>query len=160
MSAEWVLAIDPGPDDSGYCMWNGRFLDGFGSLPNGELRDMLAIRWPDLVVIEKVASYGMAVGESTFETCVQTGRFIECCDRKNLPVIRMPRRDVKLHICGSMKAKDANIMTALVDRFGDRAKHGALGKGTKKDPGFFFGFKSHTWAAFALAVTCWDAQNK
>jgi hypothetical protein len=43
-----------------------------------------------------------------------------------------------------MRAKDANIRQALIDRFG--------AVGTKKMPGPLFGVSSHYWAALAVAV--------
>ena len=66
----------------------------------------------------------------------------------------MPRLKVKQHICHDSRAKDSNIIQALVDRFayGQRNR----GKGIKKEPGFFYGFKADIWQAFALAVTFFD----
>jgi hypothetical protein len=49
------------------------------------------------------------------------------------------RRDVKLHHCHSAKAKDANITQALIDRFAPGVPN--RGKGTKAEPGWFYGFK-------------------
>jgi hypothetical protein len=52
---------------------------------------------------------------------------------------------VKLALCGSLKAKDANIRKALIDRYG--------GPACVKKGGQLAGIKSHLWAALALAVT-------
>lgn len=65
---------------------------------------------------------------------------------------RIFRRDIKLHLCNSVRAKDANIRQALIDRYGGKEK--AIGK--KKSPGPLYGIKSHMWAALALAVTYHD----
>jgi hypothetical protein len=55
------------------------------------------------------------------------------------------RKDVKMHLCNSMRAKDANIRTALIDKLG--------APGTKKMQGPTYGVTSHAWAALAVAVT-------
>ena len=47
-----------------------------------------------------------------------------------------------------MKAKDSNIRQALMDRFGE--------VGTKKNQGYFYGFKADIWQAFAVCVTYHD----
>jgi hypothetical protein len=65
---------------------------------------------------------------------------------------RVYRRDVKLHICGSQRAKDANIRQALIDCYGGKVE--AIGK--KKAPGPLYGISSHAWSALAVAQTWWD----
>lgn len=102
-------------------------------------------------VIEKVASYGMPVGEEVFATCRWTGRFQQVWfygSRRE--AILMPRLDVKMNLCHSARAKDGNVRQALIDRFGE--------PGTKKNPGRLYGIKSHLWPALALAVTFYDKQ--
>jgi hypothetical protein len=94
-----------------------------------------------------VASYGMPVGESIFETVFWIGRFWE--ETGNITrKARIYRKDVKMNLCGSMKAKDSNIRQALIDRFGV--------VGVKKNPGWFYGFKADIWSAYAVGVTYYD----
>ena len=91
----------------------------------------------------------MPVGQEVFETCVWIGRFIQA-SRKETQLIY--RKDVKLNICNSMKATDASIIKALKDRFGD--------KGTKANPGWFYGFSKDVWQAYALGVTYLDKERE
>ena len=114
-----ILAIDPGNTESGYALIdssNCRPLD-IGKIPNDSLRNRLILGLldnVDQVSIEMVASYGMSVGKDVFETCVWIGRFLELAGSD---VELVYRRDVKLHHCGTVKAKDSNITQALIDRF-------------------------------------------
>ena len=73
-----------------------------------------------------IASYGMPVGKEVFETCVWIGRFVELARLQNIDVEYIYRKDEKMNICHSMKAKDSNIRQALIDRFGP--------VGTKRNP--------------------------
>lgn len=158
-----VAACDPGPQQSGIVVWDGQKILAHEIADSPTVRQRIADwgRWakPPLFVIERIECYGMPVGKDTFQTVYESGRFIECAERANVPCILMPRRDVKLHICGTPRAKDSNILTALVDRFADRSLYGKYGKGTSGNKGPFFGCKSHTFAALALAVTAHDAMT-
>ena len=153
-----VLAIDPGPTESGWALIDSETCEpiNFGKWANDDLIE--GIRPPGFdpkaeVVIEMVASYGMAVGREVFETCVWIGRFSEALYGSTVPDL-VYRRDVKLHHCGQTKAKDANIRQALVDRFAPgQPNHG---KGTKVSPGWFYGFRADVWQAYALAVLAAD----
>lgn len=115
---------------------------------------LASIRPFDTVVIEGIESFGMAVGKEVFETVFWSGRFAE----KAGVFHRVFRKQVKLHLCGSMKAKDPNIRQALIDRFGGvEGKAKAIGK--KAEPGPLYGIKSHIWSALAVAVTYSDRQK-
>lgn len=146
-----ILGIDPGPVQSAYVIWDGFVVLKAEILPNAQIiRELQNGLCLDACAIEKIACYGMAVGAEVFETCVWTGRFIERWrDYAGMgDPIRIPRLDVKINLCKTAKAKDANIRQALIDRLGP--------VGTRKNPGPLLGVTSHCWAALAVAVTCAD----
>jgi hypothetical protein len=141
-----VLAIDPGNTESAFCqLYGDRRIGDFGKVSNATLRGRVELteRFPTAVVaIEMIASYGMPVGKEVFETCIQIGRLFQLSP---LPVVFVPRLQVKLNICKSTRANDSTIRTALIDLFGP--------PGTKKAPGKTYGFSKDCWAALALAET-------
>jgi hypothetical protein len=145
-----IFAIDPGTTVSGWCEINRSPDDGrirvieSGVMENDELIQLVDAknRHACLLAVEMIASYGMPVGREVFETCVYIGRLIERWDATHRLVYR---KDVKLHLCGSSRAKDANIRQALLDKIGPA--------GCKKEPGPTYGVKSHAWAALAVATT-------
>ena len=136
-----ILALDPGTTHTAFVQFDQAKIVDHGHLPNTEIRQILIGREYDRVACEMIASYGMAVGSSTFETCVWIGRFIEVA---RVDVELIFRKDIKLFLCGTMRAKDANIRQALLDKIGPQ--------GTKAQPGPTYGIKSHSWAALAVAV--------
>jgi hypothetical protein len=153
-----IGAIDPGTTHSAYVLMDDGEPVEFQKIANAELLDRLAsasqssTRWRHVnrIVVEMIASYGMPVGREVFETCVWIGRFVQAWGGAHE---FMYRKDVKLHLCGQPRAKDANIRQALLDRFGpDKAK--AIG--TKKAPGPLYGMSGDEWAALAVGVTAHD----
>jgi len=150
-----ILAIDPGPMASAFVLMDGERICLKGKKLNEDIRDIVfALCDADIVAIEKIASYGMAVGADVFETCVWTGRFIERMTIRD-PLLtrlrRIPRGDVKMHLCKSMRAKDGNIRQALIDRLG--------APGTKKAPGATYGVSADIWAALAVGITALDKER-
>lgn len=145
-----ILAIDPGNQQSAYALLDADLRPvKFAKKPNDEvMKDCITILEENttVVVIEMIASYGMAVGKEVFETCVWIGRFIERLAPEKYNLIY--RREEKENLCGSMRAKDSNIRQALIDRFGV--------VGTKKNPGWFYGVSKDVWAAIAVGVTYHD----
>jgi hypothetical protein len=144
-----ITAIDPGNIQSAYVTWDGKKIISKDILPNADLIYCIPSHSTKLC-IEMIASYGMPVGATVFETCVWIGRFIELWQVISLRPIHelIYRKDVKMHHCNSTRAKDSNIHQALVDRFGD--------KGTKKNPGLTYGLSKDMWAAFAIATYAYD----
>ena len=149
MADRLILAIDPGPLKSAFVRWDGWRVIDCALIDNDEIRDVISMnRRKCTIAIEMIASYGMAVGADVFQTCVEIGRMQEVAEGRAELVFR---RDVKLHLCGSARAKDPNIRQALLDRFGP--------VGTKKAPGPLYGVKSHIWSALAVAVTASETKE-
>ncbi len=159
-----LIAIDPGPKESGICVIDS---DTYKPLNAGKTQNELIIEKLGLpantqdihVVIEMVGHYGtgMPAGAEVFETCVWIGRYMQWFLDSGIRVSIMKRTDVKMNLCGSARAKDSNIRQALVDRFAPTTKN--FGKGSMKDPGFFYGFAADMWQAFALGVTYLDKEK-
>ena len=132
-----ILAIDPGSEKSAFVYYDtvDEIILRKGIVTNREMLLCVRTGKDDHLVVEMIASYGMSVGASIFTTCVWIGRFIEASPNNHSLVYR---RDEKLFLCGSMRAKDANIRQALIDLLGKEKT-----KGCAKD----------IWAALAVAVT-------
>lgn len=145
-----ILALDPGTNETGWVLYDGQRIHSSGVMPNLSMVTYLSGHPAGRLAIEMVASYGMAVGKEVFETCVWIGRFVQASPLRN-NVEFVYRRDVKMHLCGSTRAKDANVRQALLDKLGPQ--------GTKKEPGPTYGVKSHAWAALAVAVTAFETKR-
>lgn len=159
--SKYIIGIDPGNEESAYAFLNPDLRPlKFGKMKNQELRDRIFDLISDFrndygraheleIAIEMVASYGMPVGKSVFETCVEIGRLVEMIEnwagKKPTFIYRM---EEKVTICHDSRAKDANIRQALIDRFGP--------VGTKKEPGWFYGVSKDVWSAIAVGVTYHD----
>jgi len=146
---QFIIGIDPAPDgfySVAYDWANERII-------HVDKDDIYEPTWArSLVVVEKIMSYGMAVSTSIFKTVFNTG-FLEAewsgRTRVYGPWIAyVSRKEVKMHFCNSLRAKDGNIRAALIDRFGE--------PGTKKSPGVLYGIKKDWWAALAVAVYAAD----
>jgi hypothetical protein len=144
------LAIDPGTVKSGWCILNdGRVDDSGVSCNEDVLKAVYA--WPHALAIEMIASYGMSVGREVFETCVWIGRYQQAYQYP-ATVKLVYRRDVKLHLCGTSKAKDTNIRQAILDLYPRTGGGKTPQIGTSKLPGPLYGVSSHAWSALAVAI--------
>lgn len=152
-----LLACDPGTLNSAF-IW---LVDGKISetqyMPNTVAVNWLRTFHGDFV-FEMVASYGMAVGRETFETVLWCGRFADAAATlgRKYPhsphtVRKVYRKDIKMHLCNSMRAKDANIRQALIDKLGP--------VGTKNKRGPCYGISGHLWAALAVATYAWECPD-
>ena len=160
-----VMGIDPGTTKSGFVMYcsNLKSIHDKGIIDNedmvGYIRGLGILHMkPDVIVIERIKNYGMPMGDSTIDTIFWSGRFCEARD-KIYPFRDLTRNQVKMQICGSPRAKDANIRQALIDRFPANGGGKIPQIGTKKQPGPLYGMKEDMWAALALAITYAESRN-
>lgn len=151
MTVKITLAIDPGNEQSAWCVLMDGRPTSAGKDLNASVLQLLRMEPMDrLLAVEMIASYGMPVGREVFETCLWIGRFVEAWASRGGEYLLVYRREVKLHLCESVRANDANIRAALIDRFGP-GKTAAIG--TKKTPGPLYGLKGDEWAALGVALT-------
>ncbi len=157
-----ILAIDPGNEKSAWVVWwDGKNILECKIGQNVAAKEVLSqsVTFPfdgyDVIVIEKLECYGMPVGATVLDTAVWIGRLQEACtkiksDGTLQKIILVPRKQVKLHLCGSARAKDSNVIQALKDRFEPELQPRMRPKGILK------GLKKDEWQAFALAVYVYD----
>lgn len=142
-----IFAIDPGTTESGFVLFDAKWVRESGTLPNAEILRRIQGEWDTdtVLAIEMVAHYGkgMPVGKEVFETVVWIGRFQQAWFDPD-SVRRVYRGEVKQCLCNSARAKDPNIRQALLDLIGPQ--------GTKAKPGPLYGVKGHEWSALGVAV--------
>lgn len=138
-----IIGIDPGPVEQACVMFDvdkNRVIKT-RTFHSNDLESLGEWCYQYHVAIEWIESFGMAVGQEIFRTVFQIGRM-----QQQLGGVRLiPRRDVKLTLCNSARAKDPNIRQALIDALGP--------VGTKKNPGPLYGVAGHYWAALGVAYT-------
>lgn len=150
-----IIAIDPGPMESAWLILK----EGKPLAWGKEKNDMTINRLQAILdspeaadyflVIEKIASLGMPVGEEVFETVYWSGRFAQAFDIERM--IRLSRMEIKMHLCNNSRAKDSNIRQALIDRFG--------GKMAIKKGGDLYKISGDVWSALAVAITFYDVKD-
>lgn len=146
-----LLALDPGTTHTGWVQFANEVVQASGIHDNHEILDLIrSHRGP--VAIERFEARGMPIGDESVVTMLWTGRFIEAAGMDRVRLVK--RSAVKSHLCGSQRAKDANVWQALVDRWGGKA----LAVGTIKRTGPLYGVKSHARAALAVAVTATETK--
>lgn len=149
-----VLAIDPGPTTSGFCLYDtvGVVRDS-GSRLNNEMLGLITSTHADMLAIERVQSFGMAVGKEVFESCEWIGEFRGLWRARGMTAVLVYRKDVKMHLCGTSRAKDGNVRQAIIDLFPPTGGGKTPQIGTKSLPGPLYGVSSHAWAALGVALT-------
>lgn len=155
-----ILAIDAGTEQSGYCIMEYETYKPllFGKIDNEELLQIVIEGCYDALVYEEFQSYGMPVGKSTIVSITWNGRFIQAAVSMGKPFYPILRVEEKICLCGTTKAKDGNLRAAMIERFASFDFKN--GKGTKKEPDWFYGFSKDAWTGAIIAVTWIDKQKE
>lgn len=156
-----VLAIDPGNKTSGWVYMHERqFRCGKSEEDNTTMHSVIeGYRDVDVIAIEWIQSYGMTVGKEVFHTCRWVGRFQQVADAIQRRTQLVYRRDVKLHLCHSARAKDGNVRQAILDLYPATGGGSRPQIGTKKQRGPLYGVSGHMWPAVALALTVQESKQ-
>lgn len=170
-----ILAIDPGPSECGVVVIDSAGIVLARVMTTADTLALVRHRsWgmggsDGVCVCEWFKARGMPLGDESLQTVRVEGAIREAWfeDSTFHP---LSRADVKLHLCGSAKAKDPNVRAALLDRYGGKAAIAPGRKGkpaTRKRPaepfrapGPLHGLKEHCWAALAVAVTWADLHGE
>jgi len=158
-----LLCIDPGTEVSGALVLDTETKEVSWAKP--EIKNEVLIQEIPFVhcytcermAFEMIAGMGMSVGATTFETVLWMGRFIQAFGAENCD--RIYRRDVKLNLCGSSRAKDKNVRQAILDLYPAEGGGTTPQIGTKKQPGPLYGVSKHAWSALAVGLT-WIQQRE
>lgn len=163
---DYLIAIDPGTRASGVCLILSNEMKPIwcDKVDNDKLIGIVLTQIYDhhltdmqlRVVIERMQGNSMPVSSDVFETCEWVGRFSEAFTRLyNTTVAYVYRREEYKALCANIYThNDKGVRQALVDRFAYGEKN--YGKGTKKEPGWFYGFSADSWSAYAVGVTYLD----
>lgn len=150
---EYLLSIDPGNVESAYCLIHKKTNYPIlkEKVMNAVLHDRIqqySINYNIVeVAIEMVACYGMAAGQSLFDTCLEIGRIVEKCRQANIKAKNIhlhTRIACKMTITHMASAKDSNIRQALMDSYGE--------VGTNNNRGWFYGFANDIWASYCVGI--------
>ena len=164
-----ILGIDPGSMESAYCVLEHKTMkvEDKGRIANVEMMqgfmgdsETFFNNYYDVVVIEFPVPRGQLASKDLFETIFWIGRFSQACDTE---MLRMDRKDVKINMCETMKAKDSNIRAACISRFehlvvGRKGKCPVIGAGGCEGP--LYGVVKDIWSALAICLTYKDQLGK
>ena len=166
---DYVIAIDPGTTESGVCivrtedykpLWCEKIKneDLFRAVCSS-LRELKIQQTDCCFVIERMYN-PKAASSHVFLTCEWIGRFdILLGMLFSRYAEYVYRYEEYRALCGKEYAhNDKGVKSSLVDRFA--YGEGNYGKGTKKAPGWFYGFAADTWSAYAIAVTFIDREKE
>lgn len=141
-----ILAVDPGPIQSGIVRFDGSRVLLSGVLPNDDVLKIIADDNSDVMAIELFVATGQPLADESLYTVRWEERF-RLASGDPEQVLMIPRRQVKKAVGVDHRADDARVNAALRQIVGE--------KGTKANPGPCYGMKSHAWAALGVAYAAY-----
>lgn len=146
MTAPLILAIDPGPTQSGLVKFDGKRAVFADVLPNDDVLKILADDRSDVLAIEQFVATNQPLGHESIWTIHWGGRFHQASGDPSA-VMLLSRYQVKKALGLSQRNDDADVSRRLRELIGE--------KGTKAAPGPTYGVASHAWAALAVGYAAW-----
>ena len=162
------LCFDPGTFKTGWVIFDPHaetVLDAGWDKNDDAIEVTECMGFHDRIIMETFAAQGMPLGSSSLETVRFEGMLIErAAASRQIVVDRITRREIKLTLCGTSRAKDQNVRAALVDLYASDWVSIGNGLGVKSNPSPLAklrackGAAAHTFAALAVA-TAWRAEH-
>ena len=151
-----IIAIDPGSMEAAIVALTVKSMtvpptiDEVGKIDAEALSHRLSKSRYDLILCERIANGGMA-DKHTLETAEWVGDYRAVARVNGRKFKLCNRSEVKKIVTGASRGRgDPEVTAAICARYVPGQKN--KGKGTVKQPGYFHGFDSHNYQAFALFV--------
>jgi len=173
-----LLTIDPGNKDTGWVLFDTvkRIPVQFGRDDNHKMLKIIqtlkydhafsefpvprgqsiTVQIPGKGFIRKGSS--QTVSWQLYYTAYWVGQYhlLSRLTHKGIPFTLINRMDVKLFLTGNAGAKDTNVRSAIIEKYGGKE----LCIGNVKKPGPLHKMKADTWAALAVALYVEDGKFK
>ena len=132
MENDRVLAIDPGPEVSGWVLFGieTRKPFSFGIDTTDEVLKIIEQESFNWLVIEKVGNQGNIVGDTIFDTCINIGSFKDRYRNNGKYCYDITRSNVIVQLYGFarkrnpdktwFKVRDKHVNAVIIERFGGR----------------------------------------
>lgn len=119
-----ILALDPGTTKTAWAVYaeNQGVLMSYGEECNTKIHNVLLRHTGPgerrILGIERIASYGMPIGNETLQTCEWVGRYIELGLKLGMVPWPVYRKPVVAWLTGTARGNDAAVNRALKERYG------------------------------------------
>ncbi len=159
-----ILGIDPGPQDSAGVLWDTEtehVVKAWHRLNDEVLAGCRQFKLMQqnigAIAIEDPQAQRRPASEDFINTVKWSARFHQAIyDRLDIGdfsrLLLIPYREVSIHFCKIVNAKEKFVKEALIKRFGLQ--------GTKTNPGRLYGISGHEWSALAVAITLGDRMTE